>query len=280
MDWIEQCNEVIRYVEDHLDEDISNEELKKIAACSLGSFHRAFSLLSGITLSEYVRRRKMTLAAFELQSTDARVIDVAVKYGYETADAFGVAFKRFHGISPAAAKRKNIKINSCPRLSFALTVKGGEPMSYRVVEKGSFTALGKIVVSPPDDNRVPRFWEECKRDGTVARLREIGVCPCTLGLCFGYDDEGVNRYMVGVETLREHEEGMETVVIPASTWLVFESRGPVSPTLGNVWARIYGEFMPQSIYRQTDTPTLEVFCRDDTWADDYYCEVWIPVEKS
>lgn len=279
MDWIDRCNEVIRYVEDHLDDEIRSEDLRKIVVCSMGSFYRAFSLLSGITLSEYIRGRRMTAAAFELQQARAKVIDIAIRYGYETPDAFGVAFKRFHGISPAAARRKNARFNSCPRLSFELKVTGDAPMRYRVVQRGAFTAVGKIVTSPSDENRVPQFWDECKRDGTVKRLRQIGVRPCTLGICFGFDAEGVNRYMVGTETVQGTMEGMETAVIPASTWLVFESVGPISPALGNLWARIYGEFMPQSVYQQSDSPTLEVYCREDTWSDNYTCDVWIPVEE-
>lgn len=280
MEWIERCNSAIGYIEDRLEDDIDYEELGRIAACSAGSFQRTFSLLAGITIAEYVRRRRMTLAAFELQSSDSRVIDVAVKYGYETADAFGVAFKRMHGVSPAAARKRNTKIKSYPRLSFSLTVRGDAEMNYRVVERDEFTAIGKIVTSSLEDDRIPQFWDECKRDGAVERLREIGVKPHTLGICFGYDSKGVNNYMVGAETGRKHMEGMITVVIPKSTWLVFESVGPVSPALGNLWKRIYGEFLPQSIYRQAEKPTLEVYCRNDTWADDYTCEVWIPVEKS
>lgn len=280
MEWIGRFNQVINYIEEHLADEISNEEIRKIVACPFGSFQRTFSLMAGITLSEYIRRRKMTMAAFELQSSSSKVIDIAVKYGYESGDAFSVAFKRMHGIAPIAARQQNVKIMSYPRLSFTLTIKGDVAMNYRVIEKDAFKAVGKIVTSSLDNNLTPQFWDECKKDGTVERLLGMSVNSTTLGICFGYNDEGVNNYMVGAETNRDDTEGMETVIIPKSTWLVFESVGPISPTLENVWKRIYGEFLPQSIYKQADTPTMEVYCRSDTWADDYYCEVWIPVEKS
>lgn len=280
MEWIDRCNGVIGYIEEHLDDQINNEEIGRITACSVGSFLKTFSLMTGITLQEYIRRRQMTMAAFELQSTDHKVIDIAMKYGYESSDAFSVAFKKMHGIAPQTARQQNIKITSYPRLCFSLTIKGDVAMNYRVVEKDAFWAVGKIVTSSLENNLVPQFWDDCKKDGTLDRLREIGTSQNTLGICFGFNDKGFNNYMVGIETDREHTAGLETVLIPKCTWLVFESVGPISPTLENVWKRIYGEFLPQSIYRQKESPTMEVYSRNDTWADDYYCEVWIPVEIS
>lgn len=279
MEWINRLNEVIGYIEEHLDDEISSEVIGKIAACPVGSFHRTFSLITGITLSEYIRRRKLTKAAFELQSTDCKVIDIAVKYGYESSDAFCVAFKKMHGVSPAAARQRNIKLKSYPRLSFTLTIKGDAEMNYRVVERGSFKVCGKIVTSSLENNIVPDFWEKCKEDGTVERLLKIGVNPCTLGLCFGYNDEGVNDYMVGIETDHAFIEDLKTIEIPETTWLVFEAVGPVNPTLRNTWARIYGEFLPQSIYEQSSLPTMEKYFGGEVNADNYYVEVWIPVIK-
>ena len=265
MEWIERLNEVIGYIEEHLDDEISNEAIGKIVVCPVGSFQRTFSLMTGITLSEYIRRRRLTKAAFELQSTDCKVIDIAVKYGYESSDAFCVAFKKMHGITPIAARQQNIKLKSYPRLAFELTIKGEVEMNYRVVER--------------EDFRVVEFWDQCKKDGTVDKLLEIGVNSSTLGMCFGYNDEGINDYMVGIETNDEGIEGMKNVVVPKSTWLVFESIGPVSPTLENTWGRIYGEFLPQSIYKQAALPTMEKYFGSDVDADDYRVEIWIPVVK-
>lgn len=279
MEWIDRLNEVISYIEEHLDGEISNGVIGKIVACPVGSFQRTFSLITGITLSEYIRRRKLTKAAFELQSTDCKVIDIAVKYGYESSDAFCVAFKKMHGISPVTARQQNIKLKSYPCLAFTLTIKGDEEMNYRVVEKDSFKAAGKVVTSSLENNIIPQFWDQCKKDGTIERLHEIGVNFYTLGMCFGYNDEGINDYMIGIETNSDCTEGMKTVVVPKATWLVFESVGPVNPTLGNTWGRIYGEFLPQSIYKQAALPTMERYFSNDVDADDYYVEIWIPVVK-
>lgn len=307
MEWVDRLNEVIGYIEDHLDGEISNEVIRNIALCSVGPFQRTFSLMTGITLSEYIRRRRLTNAAFELQSTDCKVIDVAAKYGYESPDAFCVAFRKMHGIAPAAARQPNIKLKSYPRLSFTLTIKGDAAMNYRVVHRDGFRVTGRVVTSSLENNITGQFWDQCKADGTVAKLIEIGANSCTLGVCFGYDDEGFNDYMVGVEidrdqvetdrdgveisrdrvetrrdqieTDRDQVDDMKTVEIPESSWLVFESIGPVAPTLGNTWGRIYGEFLPQSVYRQASLPTIEKYFGGDVDADDYRVEIWIPIAR-
>ncbi len=279
MEWIERLNHVIDYIEEHLEDEIINDEIGKIVLCPVGAFLRTFSLLSGITLSEYIRRRKLTRAAFELQSTDCKVIDLAVKYGYESSDAFCVAFKKMHGISPVTARQQDIKLKSYPRLSFTLTIKGDAEMNYRIVERESFKVTGKIVTSSLDNNIIPQFWDKCKKDGTIERLMEIGINQNTLGMCFGYNDEGFNDYMVGIETENDSYEEMKTTVVPKAVWLVFESVGPINPTLGNTWTRIYGEFLPQSIYKQAALPTIEKYFSSDVDSDDYLVEIWIPVTK-
>jgi AraC family transcriptional regulator len=219
----------------------------------------------------------MTMAAFELQSTDCKIIDLAMKYGYESSDAFCVAFKKMHGVAPITARQQNIKLKSFSRLSFSLTIKGDVEMNYRIAERENFLVTGKIITSSLENNITPEFWNECKKNGTVDRLVEIGVNPCTLGVCFGYNDEGFNDYMVGIETVSDKYVGLTTVIIPKSKWLVFESVGPVNPTLGETWTRIYSEFLPQSIYKQAALPTIEKYFGNDSNSDTYYVEIWISI---
>ncbi|GKX29648.1 AraC family transcriptional regulator [Vallitalea longa] len=277
MDWIDRLNEAIDYIEKNLDNEISNDVLGKIALCPMGTLQRTFSLMTGITISEYIRRRKLTMAAFDLQSTDCKVIDIAMKYGYTSSDAFCVAFKRMHGTSPINAKHQNIRLKSYPRLSFTLKIEGEIEMDYHIVEKESFKVVGKIVTSTSEENKVPAFWNQCKEDGTVDKLINISVDSTTIGMCFGYNDEGLNDYMVGVETNHEPIEGTKTIEVTKSTWLVFESIGPIQPNLGNTWGRIYGEFLPQSTYKQACLPTIEKYFGGNVNADDYRVEIWIPI---
>jgi AraC family transcriptional regulator len=149
-------------------------------------------------------------------------------------------------------------------------------MNYRVVERQAFSVIGKSAHSSAEKD----IWGRCKRDGTIEKLLEIGVNKDTLGLCFGYDADGNNTYMVGIESALNQVDGMETYTLPKSSWLIFEAAGSISAkTLGATWRRIYGEFLPQSTYRQqAKLPTIEVYRQWDVEKDFCNCEIWIPLE--
>jgi len=142
MDSLSSMNKALAYVEEHLTEDIDYSEVSKIACCSEYHFKRMFSFLSGIGLSEYIRRRRLTLAAFDLKDTSLRIIDVAVKYGYDSADSFSRAFYSMHGILPSEARSESAQLKAYPRMTFQLSIKGGCEMNYRIVEKGPFKIVG------------------------------------------------------------------------------------------------------------------------------------------
>ena len=142
MDSLTSMNNAMQYIEEHLTDDIDYSEVSKIACCSEYHFKRMFSFLSGIGLSEYIRRRRLTLAALDLKDTNLRIIDVAVKYGYDSADAFSRAFHSMHGILPSEARSENTQLKAYPRMTFQLSIKGGCEMNYRIVEKGPFQLVG------------------------------------------------------------------------------------------------------------------------------------------
>jgi len=142
MDSLTSMNNAMQYIEEHLTDDIDYSEVSKIACCSEYHFKRMFSFLSGIGLSEYIRRRRLTLAALDLKDTNLRIIDVAVKYGYDSADAFSRAFHSMHGILPSEARSENTQLKAYPRMTFQLSIKGGCEMNYRIVEKGPFKLVG------------------------------------------------------------------------------------------------------------------------------------------
>lgn len=276
VEWVDRMNQVMDYIESHLCEEVDYDEISRISVCPGGIFQRVFMLTTGIPLSEYIRRRKLTNAAFEIQNTSSKIIDIALKYGYESSDAFCVAFKRVHGVTPTMARQPETKLKSYPRLSFTLSIKGAEEMNYRIVEREPFNVIGVSAHSSVEKD----IWGRCKKDGTIGKLLEIGINSYTLGLCFGYDSEGNNTYMVGIESTLEQAEGMEKYVYPKSAWLVFEAIGSISSgTLGETWRRIYGEFLPQSTYKQAQIPTIEVYKEWNTDTDHCNCEIWIPVEK-
>ncbi len=239
MNWIDTLNHLIEYLEEHLDEKISPRQVELITGCQYNVFHRAFSYIAGTTINEYLRRRKLSEAVYDLQVLNAKVIDVAVKYGYESSDAFCVAFKKQHGITPIEAKQSNSTIKSDPRLIFSLIITGGIAMKYQVVEKEEMKVVGVF----GDVNQ--GLWGQVKSDGTLEELEAYCMDNISLGLCFGYDEEGKNTYMVAVQPSKDTEVNpkYETYVVPATSWLIFKSVGPIFPTLQDTWKRIYTDII-------------------------------------
>ncbi len=276
MEWVDRMNAVIDYVEQHLSDDISPDEISRIIASPYSVFQRSFVQITGIPLSEYIRRRRLTNAAYEIQSSDARILDIALKYGYESADSFGVAFKRMHGIAPNMARKKDIQLKFYSRLHFTLMIKGVHEMDYRMIERDSFSVVGIRRTTPQGGGT----WAIVKSDGSLERMREIaGKDFCSLGLCFGFGNDGSNDYMCGIEYGGKEIQGFEKYTYPESAWLVFEARGAISEgVLGNTWNRIYGEFLPQNEYQQIDLPTIEKYIEWDEKIDKCLVEIMIPIK--
>lgn len=276
MDWVERINAVVDYIEGRIEseEPIDEITIGKIAACSFGLFQGSFAQMSGISLSEYVRRRKLTLAAYDLQNTDTKVVDAAMKYGYQSADAFSVAFKRLHGISPIDSKKPNMKLTFYCRLRFALTIQGVDKMDYTIIERGVFNVAGIRRTTPYGGGT----WAIVKSDGSNDRANELFGKFYDLGLCFSFGDDGSNDYMCAVEYGGELPDGLDSFSYPAATWLKFEAKGTITGnTLGNVWQRINNEFLPQSKYKKSELPTIEKYVSWDEAANSCNVEIWIPV---
>lgn len=142
MDWLDRMNSAMEYIETNLADNISYDKIAQIACCSTYHFQRMFPFITGVSLSEYIRRRRLTLAAFELQTTDVKVIDVAMKYGYDSPEAFSRAFKNLHGIIPISVRDKGVSLKAYPRMSFHISIKGDIEMNYRIEQKRSFEMFG------------------------------------------------------------------------------------------------------------------------------------------
>jgi AraC family transcriptional regulator len=277
MEWVDRMNAVIEYVEKHLADEISSDEVSKIIACSYGVFQRSFIQITGIPLTEYIRRRRLTNAAYEIQNSKARILDIALKYGYESADSFTVAFKRMHGIAPNLVRKKDIQLKFYTRLHFVLSIKGVHEMDYLITEKGAFHVFGVRKTTPYGGGT----WGLVKADGSLQKMQDMaGKDSCSLGLCFGFDNEGNNDYMCGFEFDGKGGGGYDKYAYPKTSWLVFTAKGAISENvLGNTWNRIYGEFLPQSEYKQLDLPTIEKYMEWDTAADKCKVEIMIPVKN-
>lgn len=275
MDWTQRMNRIMEYVEQHLCDEMLEDEIARLAACPYSVFQASFSQITGIPFSEYVRRRKLTCAAHDLQNTDEKIIDIALKYGYQSADAFRVAFKSLHHLSPTAARKTGAKLTFYCRLQFEITIKGVEKMDYTIAEKGPFQVIGIRRTTPYGGGT----WAIVKSDGSNDRIRELSGKFFDLGLCFGFQEDGSDDYMCAVEWEGDVPEGFDSFTYPPALWLIFEAKGSISEgVLGNVWNRINTEFLPGSRYHKC-MATIEKYIIWNEAEDFGQVEIWIPVEK-
>ena len=274
MDFAERMNRVMAYIETHLGEEVCPQDVARIMAGSFSGFQRSFSQLAGIPLSEYIRRRRLSCAAYDLQNTREKVIDIALKYGYGSPDAFAAAFKRLHGIYPAAARKPGVKLSFYCRLTFVLTMKGVSKLDYTIFEREGFQVVGRRCVTPHGGGT----WAIVKSDGSGEAVQKRFGRPYDLGLCFGFLADGSNDYMCAVEWDGEDTAGFDTYTYPRATWLLFEAEGAISGhALGNIWQRINQEFLPQSRYEKSGLPTIEKYVLWDEANDKCRVEISIPV---
>lgn len=284
MEWIEQLNRAINYMEEHLEEGIELEKVAEIACCSAFHFQRMFSYIANIPLSEYIRRRKMTRAALDLQKKDFKIIDIALKYGYDSPTAFTRAFKNVHGISPSDARAGGMKLKAFPPISFKITIKGEAEMNYRIEKREAFRIVGvkehyKIDVES-NFAEVPLFWQRTAQSGIIPDIVALankepfgllGVSTCMNGKDFDY--------YIAAATDKEIPEEMCEYIVPECTWAIFECVGPMPESLQNLQKRIVSEWLPTSGYEYADAPDIEVYFEGNQMAEDYKCEAWLPITK-
>lgn len=280
MEWIERLNDAISYIEKHLTDEIDYEQLGQIACCSSYHFQRMFTYMAGIPLSEYIRRRKMSLAAVDLQSTDMKIIDAAGKYGYQSPTAFNRAFQSVHGTPPSSVKNEGITVKSFPPITFKITVKGVEEMNYRIETKEAFRIVGVSVPLHQDIEKnftvIPPMWEKVSRDGTLQRMAALMDTPPmgVLGVSSCNETEPW-RYYIAVSSSQEKGD-LEEYVVPAATWAIFSGEG-TNQSIQELERRIVTEWLPTSGYEYGNAPDVEVYLNPDPENAQY--EVWIPVVK-
>ena len=280
MEWIERLNETIDYIEEHLTDKIDYEELGQIACCSSYHFQRMFTYMAGMPLSEYIRKRKMSLAAVDLQSGDGKIIDIAAKYGYNSPTAFNRAFQMVHGIAPSMVRKEGVSVKSFPPIIFKITIKGGEEMNYRIETKEAFRIVGVSVPLYKDIEKnftvIPPKWQEVSMNGTLQRLIEMMDTPPmgVLGVSTCNDEEPW-RYYIAVST-SQSAAGFEEYTVPPSTWAIFSGSG-TNESIQELERRIVTEWLPASGYEYGNAPDIEVYLNPDPQNAQY--EVWIPVRK-
>lgn len=282
MEWIDRLNEVIQYIEQHLtDEQINYDTLAAIACCSTYHFQRMFTYMAGIPLSEYIRRRKMSLAAVQLQTTDEKIIDIALKFGYNSPTAFNRAFQNIHGLAPSAVRKSNVTLKSYPSITFKMIIKGVEEMNYRIEKKEAFRIVG--LASPLSNSieenfkEVPVLWQKLSEQNTIARLMSLmdGQPMGLLGISTCSNLESW-RYYIAVSSSQPALEGMEEAEIGAYTWAIFSGEGACPQAIQALESRIVTEWLPTSGYEYDNGPDVEVYLTPDPANAKF--EVWIPVK--
>ena len=293
---IQLIQQAICYMEEHICEDINYMDVAKSVHMSSYNFHRTFSFIAGMTANEYIRSRRLTLAAQELQTTDISVIDAAYKYGYESPESFSKAFLRFHGSTPRQAKQKGAKLHLFNPLVIKMILEGGSIMDYRMEHKGKqkFLALVRAfpneIVSDDNDHSIPDFWTECYEKNLIEPMKLLRVAGKRdlYGLCSPViDDDGCFNYGIGIlldadtdmaEAEKFKNSGYFLWETEPADYVVFKCFGPNGDCLSETWSKFFKEFSPQTGYSQTDDTDFEIYFENGE--SGLFCELWVPIRKN
>ena len=295
MDWIAGLHLAISYIEAHLLEPLNYEDVAKQVHISGYEFHRAFSFLTGITVNTYIRNRRLSLAGREIVETDARITDIALKYGYDTPESFTKAFTRFHGVAPKYAREGSAKLVLFNPIVLKLTVEGGKSMDYRIVQtkQQKFLAVSRDfsneIINDDDNHDIPDFWCECQDKNLIdpiLDLRPAGKRDL-YGLCMP-TKEGEETFAYGIGVLVDEDTAAFDLAVMESrgfrfwdvkpgTYVVFECIGDDGDCISQTWAKFYQEFLPQMGYEAEAETDYEIY--PDVVNEGVFCELWIPVKK-
>lgn len=279
MDTLENMKRALDYIESNLDSEIEYARIAQIALCSQYHFQRMFGFLIGIPLSEYIRRRRLTLAAFDLQNGNEKIIDIALKYGYNSPDSFSRAFMAMHGMMPSKAREKGITLKAYPRIAFSLSLKGAVEMNYRIEPKDSFAIVGiKQRFSHVEGlgENIGKMWRETPAE-TIGQIAGLG--DGLVGVYSGMYEDNTTDYYIAAITKKDCPQTMCKLEIPSLTWAIFEITGPMPTAMAEIWGRIFSEWFPTSGYEHAEAAEVEWYSNGDLSSSDYKSEIWIPVIK-
>lgn len=277
-DWTEGIQNALAYMEANLTEELEIREIAKRAYVSPFYFQRIFAALCGVSVGEYIRSRRLTLAGEELARSHARVIDVAAKYGYDSPDSFNRAFQRFHGIAPSAARKRGARLLSFAPMKIKLTLEGGNMLEYRIEKKPRFMVVGVSRKFHPETSyqEIPKYWTEVMASSNAPLIGTYGICIDSEGSGGEFDYWIADPYIPGQPV----PEGCEPMVIPAFTWAVFPCRGPLPQALQDVNTRMWSQWLPNCRnYRLAANLNIERYTPQAENGEDTYSELWLPVES-
>ncbi|EOR21177.1 AraC family transcriptional regulator [Clostridium sartagoforme AAU1] len=286
---LHELNHVIDYIEDHItDDNLSLEIISEYAGVSDYHFRKIFFYLSGLTLNEYIKNRKLSEANKDLLNGE-KVTDVALKYGYQSMDGFTRAFKKWSGFLPSDSIKKGIS-KSFPKLSFIITVKGGISMEFRIEDKQAFNLVGVSKRVPMQfqgvNNEIVKLAqsitdEQRKEMHSLQNIEPYEIINASYEADANFlKEEGDLTHLIGVLTTENEVSNLlEKVPVKACTWAIFPNEGPFPSTLQETMAKIYSEWLPSSNYELINAPTFSFTKMNEHKKDYAYSEVWIPVTK-
>lgn len=280
MEWLDHFNDSIEYVEAHLTGTIDLDRTAQLAQCSTYHYQRMFSYIAGVTLGEYIRRRRMSLAGVALQRGE-KVIDVAAAFGYDSPTSFNRVFKSVHGITPKEAKQSGAKLTSYPMLTFKITVKGVYAMEYQLIDKAVFNVTGVGITLGKDmekfKKQIPEFWAETSKAGCLEQLIPImdqqnpGVMGISLMTAESQEEW---EYVIGVAS-DDVPENFKQYEIPAAKWAIFSGTGPMPGAIQELQTQIFTEWLPTSGFEYAELPDIELYL--DANPENATFQVWLPV---
>lgn len=283
MEWMIAIKKAVDYIEMHLTEKITVKDVAEHVHISPYYFHKGFSMLCGYSLMEYIRNRRLSLAAEELLSKQCSVLDLAIKYGYDSPDSFTKAFVRFHGVLPSHVHKKQVVVKSFAPLKLAISLKGGYVMDYRLEKKESFTVLASAKEFDYENAKqtIPKFWQE---HYALGRGKVVGgMFGINIDLQMGNEKF---EYLIAdvYHPATEIPKDMVVRTIPAFTWAVFPCKGALPDALQDVNMKLYSEWLPALkdvevaggyCVEMYDDPTRY---RKGAQDENYYSEIWVPVK--
>lgn len=280
MNIIKSFNNTIDYLETVLDDEIDEKKVTQLSGYSYSMFSRLFSILTETTLSEYLRSRRLTEAAVILRNKDEKIIDVAFKFGYESSDSFGTAFKNFHGFTPSEVRNgKPFKLVS--RVQLALSVRGGRSMNITIQKKQAFTVAG-INEQSINSSLCPSVWDKLYEKYSHDELASLGNGQ-SVGVCHDMENSSTINYMAGYivnDVDKARSMGLDVLEVDEAEYVVVELVGSVPESIHNGWKYAMEVFFPEHGYIHSGKPDFEYYHEGDMHSKDYKMELWIPITKA
>lgn len=280
MNIIKSFNNTIDYLETVLDDEIDEKKVNMLSGYSYSMFSRLFSILTETTLSEYLRSRRLTEAAIILRDTDKKIIDIAFKFGYESSDSFGTAFKNFHGFTPSEVRNgKPFKLVS--RVQLALSVKGGRSMNITIQKKKAFIVSG-VNEQNINSSLCSSVWDKLYEKYSHDELASLGRGQ-TVGVCYDVESPGTINYIAGyiiTDVDRAKNMGLYVLEVNEAEYAIVELNGEVPDCIHKGWKYVMEVFFPEHGYIHSGSPDFEYYYEGDMYSKDYKMELWIPITKA